>query len=74
MNSASLGLMAGTLIELGYAHLNSAFSLALALASLGLLLRLRLNTTWLILGARWPGGCGAGCNRTTPVNQLFTKR
>lgn len=55
VNSASLGLMAGVLIELGYAHLNSAFSLALALVSLGLLLRLRLNTTWLILGGALAG-------------------
>lgn len=60
MNSASLGLMAGTLIELGYAHLNSAFSLALALASLGLLLRLRLNTTWLILGGALAGWLWSG--------------
>jgi chromate transporter len=55
VNSASLGLMAGVLIELGYAHLNSAFSLTLALVSLWLLLRLRLNTTWLILGGALAG-------------------
>lgn len=50
VNFASLGLMAGVLLQLSLSNLNHAFGITLALISLFLLLRLRLNTTWLILG------------------------
>jgi chromate transporter len=55
VNYASLGLMAGVLVELSQAQLNNPFALALALISLFLLLRFRMNTTWLILGGALAG-------------------
>jgi chromate transporter len=55
VNFASLGLMAGVLVELSRANLNNAFGLALALVSLFLLLRLKVNATWLILGGGLAG-------------------
>jgi chromate transporter len=55
VNYASLGLMAGVLVELGHAQLNNPFALALALLSLFLLIRFRINTTWLILGGALAG-------------------
>jgi chromate transporter len=55
VNYASLGLMAGVLVELGKSNLNNPFGMALALISLFLLLRLRINTTWLILGGALAG-------------------
>jgi chromate transporter len=55
VNYASLGLMAGVLIELGRSTLTNPFALALALISLFLLIRLRLNATSLILGGALAG-------------------
>jgi chromate transporter len=55
VNYASLGLMAGVLVELSQAQLNNPFALALALISLFLLIRFRMNTTWLILGGALAG-------------------
>jgi chromate transporter len=55
VNYASLGLMAGVLVELGRANLNNPFAIVLALVSLFLLVRLRVNTTWLILGRALAG-------------------
>ena len=55
VNYASLGLMAGVLVELGKSNLINPFGMALALISLFLLLSLRINTTWLILGGALAG-------------------
>jgi chromate transporter len=55
VNYASLGLMAGVLVELGLPHLNHPFELVVALLSLFLLLRVRLNSTWLVLGGALAG-------------------
>ena len=55
VNYASLGLMAGVLVELSRSNLNNLFGLTVALLSLFLLLRLRINTTWLILGGALAG-------------------
>lgn len=55
VNHASLGLMAGVLAELSISNLHDPFALILALLSLFLLLRLRINTTWLILGGALAG-------------------
>ncbi len=50
VNLAALGLMAGVTLQLGVAALIDPLTIALALASAVLLLRFRVNTTWLILG------------------------
>jgi chromate transporter len=50
VNYSSLGLIAGVLVELSRSHLNNLFGLIMALLSLFLLLRRRVNATWLILG------------------------
>jgi chromate transporter len=55
VNYASLGLMAGVLVELSRSNLNNPFGFTLALLSLLLLIRLRLNATWLILGGGLAG-------------------
>jgi chromate transporter len=55
VNYASLGLMAGVLVELSHAQLTNPFAIALAFISLFLLIRFRLNTTWLILGGALAG-------------------
>ena len=47
---ASLGLMAGVTVELGGASLVDGLSTAIALASLALLARFHINSTWLVLG------------------------
>jgi len=55
VNYASLGLMAGVLVELSRSNLNTLFGLTLALLSLFLLVRMRVNATWLILGGGLAG-------------------
>ena len=47
---ASLGLMAGVTIQLGIAAFTDLLTVLLGIAALILLLRYRLNTTWLIVG------------------------
>jgi chromate transporter len=49
VNAASLGLMAAVTFQLGRESLMDIFTLLLAAASLILLLRYKLNSTWLIL-------------------------
>ena len=53
--AASLGLIAAVTLDLGRAALIDPFTTVLAVASLVLLLRLRVNSAWLIAG-----GAGAG--------------
>jgi chromate transporter len=50
VNVTSLGLMAGVTLQLGRASLTDAFTVAIAVISFVLLFRLKVNTTWLILG------------------------
>ncbi|MDR7523790.1 MAG: chromate efflux transporter [Armatimonadota bacterium] len=55
VNVASLALMAGVSWHLGRAAITDAVTLVLALCSLALLLRSRVNSAWLVAG-----GAGAG--------------
>jgi chromate transporter len=50
VNVASLGLMAGVTLQLGRASLTDPLAILIGLASLGLLIRFRANSTWLIAG------------------------
>ncbi len=50
VNVASLGLMAAVTWQLGRASFVDPLTIALALVSLVLLLRFRVNSTWLVLG------------------------
>jgi chromate transporter len=50
VNVASLGLMAAVTWELGRASLVDPLTLALALLAFGLLMRFKINSTWLIAG------------------------
>jgi len=50
VNAAALGLMAAVTWQLGRASLVDLPTILIALVSLGLLLRFKLNSTWLILG------------------------
>ena len=50
INVASLAIMAAATFNLGAAAITGWGSLALSLVSLGLLVRLRLNSAWLVLG------------------------
>lgn len=51
VNVASLGLMAGVTFELGRAAIVDWFTALLAVLSAVVLLRFKVNTTWLILGS-----------------------
>lgn len=50
VNAASLGLMAAVAWQLGRASVFDVVTIGIALASLVLLIRYRINSTWLILG------------------------
>ena len=50
VNVASLGLMAAVSWQLGRASLTDPPTILIALASLALLIRFKINSTWLILG------------------------
>jgi len=49
VNVASLGLMAAVTLQLGRASFTDLLAILIALASLGLLLRFKINSTWLIV-------------------------
>ncbi len=51
VNVASLGLMVGVTWQLGRAALVDAFTVGLALLSLVLVFRLKVNSVWLVLGS-----------------------
>ena len=55
VNSASLGLMAAVTWQLGAASLVDVFSILIFIAALVLLLQLKVNTTWLIIGGALAG-------------------
>jgi chromate transporter len=50
VNIASLGLMGAVTLQLGRDSLVDAFTIGLAIISIGLLARFKLNSTWLVLG------------------------
>jgi chromate transporter len=49
VNAAALGLMAGVTVELGISALIDPLTIALAVASLAILIRFKVNATWLIV-------------------------
>ena len=55
VNAAAVGLMATALWDLGQATLASPWTLALGLAAAWLLIRQRVNTTWVIFGGGLAG-------------------
>ncbi|MDI6696661.1 MAG: chromate efflux transporter [Anaerolineales bacterium] len=55
VNVASLGLMAAVTWQLGRASLVDVLTIGMALLSLGLLIRFKVNSTWLILGGAVTG-------------------
>lgn len=50
VNYASLGLMAGVTLQIGWANLRDPLAIGIAAAAFILLIRYRVNTTWLIAG------------------------
>lgn len=60
VNAAALALMAAVMLTLGRAALVDALTLVLALASWVLLIRWRINSTWLIVGGALVGLARAG--------------
>jgi chromate transporter len=50
VNAAALGLMAGVTWQLGRAAIVDLFTAALAVAALVLLIRVKLNSAWLVIG------------------------
>jgi chromate transporter len=59
LNVASLGLMAGVTFQLGLAALVDPLTIAITLVSALVLLRWRVNSTWLILGGGLVGLAGS---------------
>lgn len=59
VNAASLGLMAAVMWQLGWASLVDPWTMALALVSVVLLFRFRVNSTWLVLGGAVAGLVGS---------------
>jgi chromate transporter len=55
VNVSSLGLMAAVTVQLGRASLVDPLTITLALAALGLILRFRVNSTWLVVGGALVG-------------------
>jgi len=55
VNVASLGLMAAVTWQLGRASLTDPFTILIALVSLGLLIRFKVNSTWLIAAGAMAG-------------------
>ncbi|HNS37850.1 MAG TPA: chromate efflux transporter [Anaerolineaceae bacterium] len=59
VNAASLGLMAAVCIQIGRASLVDPLTLLIALISLALLLKFKVNSTWLIAGGALVGWLGS---------------
>lgn len=55
VNVASLGLMASVTWQLGWASLTDPFTILIALVSFALLIRFKVNSTWLIAGGALAG-------------------
>lgn len=60
VNAAALGLMAGVTIELAISALIDPLTIALAVAALVLLIRFKINATWLILAGALIGLISSG--------------
>ena len=63
VNAAALGLMAGVTVELGRAALVDPLTIVLGLVALGLLLKTKLNSAWLVLGG---GAVGVAARLLAP--------
>jgi chromate transporter len=50
INAVSLGLMAAVLVQLGQASLIDPLTIIIGLISAVLLIKYRVNSTWLVLG------------------------
>lgn len=59
VNVASLGLMAAVTVELSRASLVDPLTIGIALVSIALLIRYKINSTWLVLGGAALGLLGA---------------
>jgi chromate transporter len=59
VNVASLGLMAAVTVELGRASLIDPLTIGIALVSAALLIRYKMNSTWLVVGGAALGLLGA---------------
>ena len=55
VNASALGLMAAVTIQLGFASLIDLYTVTIAIISTILLLRFKINSTWLIAGAALAG-------------------
>jgi chromate transporter len=55
VNVAAVGLIAGITVQLGQAALVDALSVALAVAAVGVLIRFKVNSAWLVLGGALVG-------------------
>jgi chromate transporter len=55
VNASALGLMAAVTFQLGVSSLTDAYTVMLAIISLVLLLRYKINSTWLIAGGAIAG-------------------
>jgi chromate transporter len=55
VNASSLGLMAAVTIQLGFSSLTDFYAAAIAVASFVLILRYKVNSTWLIAGGALAG-------------------
>jgi chromate transporter len=55
VNASSLGLMAGVTLQLAFSSLTDFYTVLIAVISLALLLRYRVNSTWLIAGGALAG-------------------
>jgi chromate transporter len=63
VNAASLGMMAAVTVQLGRASLIDPLTILVALASFGLLIRFKVNSTWLIAGGAAAGLLSAALGR-----------
>ena len=59
LSSASIGLMAGALVDIVNTAVVDTFTLCLMIISLGVMLVLKLNATWLVAGGVVVGAIGA---------------
>ena len=55
VNASSLGLMAGVTLQLAFSSLTDLYTVLIAVISLALLLRYKINSTWLIAGGALAG-------------------
>jgi chromate transporter len=59
VNVASLGLMAAVTVQLGIASLVDPLTVVVAVAAMGLLLRFKINSAWLVMGGALVGWLSA---------------